>query len=118
MADGDWTPLTVGYVEGGDVPPVDHERIRVCAVGAAAASDGWLSVDCAVLVGADGVGTLTETGDLPVPTLLYDPDDDPAVAARVVQQRRHGQVTGLGQRPDAVGPHQHEIGRASCRERV
>ena len=82
MADGDRTPLTVGYIEGGDVPPVDHERIRVYAVGAAAASDGWLSVDCAVLVGADGVGTLTETGDLPVPTLLYDPDDDPAVAAR------------------------------------
>ena len=82
MADSDRTPLRVGYVEGGDVPPVDHERIRVCAVGAAAASDGWLSVDCAVLVGADGVGTLTGTGDLPVPTLLYDPDDDPAVAAQ------------------------------------
>ena len=58
MADGDRTPLTVGYVEGGDVPPVDHERIRVYAIGAAAASDGWLSVNCAVLVGADGVGTL------------------------------------------------------------
>ena len=82
MAESDRTTVTAGYVEGGDAPPVDHGGIRFCAVGADAASDEWLSVDCAVLVGADGVGTLTETGDLPVPTLLYDPDDDPAVAAR------------------------------------
>ena len=85
MAESDRTTVTAGYVEGGDAPPVDHGGIRFRAVGADAASDEWLSVDCAVLVGADGVETLAGTGDLPVSTLLYDPDDDPVVAARATR---------------------------------
>ena len=82
MAENDRTTLTVGYAEGTDALPVDHEEVRFRAVGTDAAGDGWRSVDCAVLVGTDGVETLAAMGDLPVPTLLYDPDDDPAVAAR------------------------------------
>jgi len=82
VIEGDQTPLTVGYVEGADALPTDHEGVRFRAVEATTASDGWRSVDCAVLVGADGVETLAAMGDPPVPTLLYDPADDPAVAAR------------------------------------
>jgi PAS domain S-box-containing protein len=77
--------MTVGYVEGTDAPSVDHEGVRFRAVEADAASDGWRSVDCAVLTGTDGVETLAAMGDLPVPVLLYDPDDDPAVAARATR---------------------------------
>ena len=82
MAESDRTTLTVGYAEGTDALPADHEGVWLRAVGTDAASDEWRSVDCAVLVGTDGVETLAAMGDLPVPTLLYDPDDDPAVAAR------------------------------------
>ena len=85
MAECDDGPVTVGHVEGTAVPFEDRQRVRVRAVGPDAGRDAWRSVDCAFLVGADGLDVLAEAGHLPVPTLLYDPDDDPTVAARATR---------------------------------
>jgi len=82
VADWEDGPVTVGHVEGTAVPFEDRGRVRVRAVEPDAGRDAWRSVDCAVLVGSDGLDGLDAAGHLPVPTLLYDPDDDPTVAAR------------------------------------
>jgi PAS domain S-box-containing protein len=78
VVEADDGPLRVGQLGDAAVLPVDHERVRLRA----APREEWRSVDCALLVGAEGLDALARAGELPVPTLVYDPDDDPVVAAR------------------------------------
>ena len=81
MTEGDQMSLTVDYVEGGDALPADHGGVQFRAVEADAASDGWRSVDRAVLIGGRLVFSDQSNGG-PMVLQLRRADDGNVTACR------------------------------------
>lgn len=95
MADHDSGFATVVYV--GNAPEITDDALDIKRVGANAVEDHISDADCIVAEepgdGLDVLASVVETG---TPTILYDVDGDPAVAARATRLGVTEYVTDAG----------------------